>query len=335
MKISANIFQHKLLSASIKTGTVGALVLLSSCASVPDPDPRLVSLQNRYENVVAQPYASQEADDELDATLAALAQGREANQERDEEALEHDVVVATKNLDIAEVRIQLFATQEQIAQASEVREAMLLDARERELARAEAETRPARRETAFKNTQLAAQQQTQDIKEDELRRQQQLLQQNQQELGQTREVLETARNQAIILAQQIGEISAKETERGTVLVLSDIVFDTDSSQLKPGSDRVLSQVAEFLVSQEAEDLVIEGHTDAIGEESYNLDLSMRRANAVRDALVKEGVPAASIRITGLGEEFPVASNNTAEGRQLNRRVEIILNDQVDNPLATL
>ncbi len=107
-----------------------------------------------------------------------------------------------------------------------------------------------------------------------------------------------------------------------VVMKNDILFDFDSHSLRSTSKSTLRDLAEVLVDYPDTDIVVEGHTDATGTDSYNQALSVRRARAVRDFLMDSGVVGSRISSLGLGESQPVASNDTAEGRQLNRRVEI-------------
>ena len=105
-----------------------------------------------------------------------------------------------------------------------------------------------------------------------------------------------------------------------------MLFDTDSASLKPGAQPVLDRLAEFMHANDGYRLLIEGHTDSRGSEDYNIALSDERADAVRAALRARSVPARRLETEGLGEAYPVATNQSAAGRQENRRVEIIVSD---------
>ena len=101
-------------------------------------------------------------------------------------------------------------------------------------------------------------------------------------------------------------------------------FDFDSSILKPGAYSEIDRVANILNRYPKSSIRIEGHTDSVGDETYNLDLSERRAIAVKDTLVAKGVNALRVQAVGFGESMPVASNDEEGGRQLNRRVSIVI-----------
>ncbi|MDP4027859.1 MAG: OmpA family protein [Gallionella sp.] len=140
------------------------------------------------------------------------------------------------------------------------------------------------------------------------------------------------RDQALIAQQemQLKELNAKKTERGLVITLGDVLFSVNKAQLKSGGMRNMQKLAGFLNKYPQHKILVEGFTDSTGSDSYNQELSERRANAVRTALIDMGVGGDRVTTRGYGEAFPVASNDTASSRQLNRRVEIILSDNNGN-----
>jgi outer membrane protein OmpA-like peptidoglycan-associated protein len=123
--------------------------------------------------------------------------------------------------------------------------------------------------------------------------------------------------------------NARATDRGLVLTLGDVLFETGRADLRAGSVADLDQLARFLAKYPDRTVTIEGHTDSVGGEDYNVGLSHRRAESVRSYLLRQGIDTTRIQTQGMGESVPVASNDTAGGRQQNRRVEII----VSNPPA--
>jgi OmpA-OmpF porin, OOP family len=126
--------------------------------------------------------------------------------------------------------------------------------------------------------------------------------------------------------QQLADLQAKQTDRGVVVTLGDVLFDTGQATLKPGADLAVNRLATYLSSNPQTKVLIEGHTDARGSEDYNIGLSERRARAVSTALESHGIAADQIQTLGRGKAYPVASNDTPEGRQQNRRVEIVFSD---------
>jgi outer membrane protein OmpA-like peptidoglycan-associated protein len=130
-----------------------------------------------------------------------------------------------------------------------------------------------------------------------------------------------------VLEAELAELRADRTERGLVVTLGDeVLFDVDQAELKPGGMQQLARVAEFLRENPDRNLLVEGHTDSTAPDAYNLALSQRRANAVEDFLITQGVDPTRISAVGYGEQLPIATNDTAAGRQANRRVEIVVLD---------
>jgi OmpA-OmpF porin, OOP family len=140
---------------------------------------------------------------------------------------------------------------------------------------------------------------------------------------------EAARRENEMLAEQLRDLQAKQTDRGLVLTLGDVLFDTGKSTLKPGAVGTVDRLAEFLRKSPDRAVTIEGHTDSVGTDEYNLALSDARANSVKAALISRGVPPTQVIAMGKGEGMPVASNDNSAGRQQNRRVEIIIANPVE------
>jgi len=127
------------------------------------------------------------------------------------------------------------------------------------------------------------------------------------------------------LLQQLNTILAtRDTARGLIANMSDVLFKTGSYELLAGARERLAKVSGIVMAYPGLHLDIEGHTDSVGSDEYNLQLSQKRAQAVRDYLVQQGIPDGAIASRGLGKSTPVATNDTAEGRQQNRRVELVL-----------
>lgn len=145
-------------------------------------------------------------------------------------------------------------------------------------------------------------------------------------MSQREQQAEEAERRAEQLEKELGNVKSQQTERGLVLTLSNIVFDVDKAELKPGASLTLNKIADFLNDYENHNITIEGFTDSTGPSPYNEALSQQRAEAVRQALMARGIDESRIETRGYGEQFPVASNDTTAGRQLNRRVEIVVSN---------
>jgi len=137
---------------------------------------------------------------------------------------------------------------------------------------------------------------------------------------------EAAKQELQRLEASLSQLQAntKQTARGTVVTLGDVLFPTNQAVLQPGAQRNLIPLAQFLKEYPERQVVIEGHTDAVGDSTYNEQLSEKRADAVKTFLITQGVDPGRIQARGLGENFPVASNDTSSGRQQNRRVDIVI-----------
>ncbi|MRW94243.1 OmpA family protein [Duganella sp. FT80W] len=141
---------------------------------------------------------------------------------------------------------------------------------------------------------------------------------------------EQAKNAA--LQQQLADLQAKQTDRGIIITLNDVLFNVDRAELSAEGMRTAQKLADVLLQEPQSVVLVEGFTDSTGTSSHNLDLSQRRAESVRNALIGLGVPSNKIATRGYGEAYPVASNTDAGSRQLNRRVEIVLS-QNGAPIA--
>jgi outer membrane protein OmpA-like peptidoglycan-associated protein len=131
------------------------------------------------------------------------------------------------------------------------------------------------------------------------------------------------------LKEQLNMILAtRDTARGLIVNMSDVLFDFGQATLKPGTKEKLAKVSGILLAYPSLHVSVEGHTDSIGSDDYNMKLSQKRADAVRDYLVSNGINAANIQAVGMGKANPVASNDTAAGRQQNRRVEMVVSGDV-------
>jgi OmpA-OmpF porin, OOP family len=138
-----------------------------------------------------------------------------------------------------------------------------------------------------------------------------------------------ARAQAIEQRSQeqlLQQLRAERTARGLVVTLEDVLFEVNGADLQPGAQVELLRLVEFLERNPDRKVLIEGHTDSTGSEEYNLQLSLLRAESVQSLLVGNGVPADRVLAVGYGETRPEAPNDSATGRQQNRRVEIVIPD---------
>jgi outer membrane protein OmpA-like peptidoglycan-associated protein len=146
---------------------------------------------------------------------------------------------------------------------------------------------------------------------------------------------EKAQLRAQLLSQLNSILQTRDSARGLIVNMSDVLFDTGSYTLKPGAREKLAKISGIVLAHPGLNLQIEGHTDSVGSDEFNQQLSERRADSVRDFLAQQGVPGSAISARGFGKTQPVAGNDTAEGRQRNRRVELVVNgDAIGNGNAS-
>jgi outer membrane protein OmpA-like peptidoglycan-associated protein len=136
----------------------------------------------------------------------------------------------------------------------------------------------------------------------------------------------SSEQQAAELQRQIDVLQAKPTDRGLIVTLGDVLFDTGKASLKAGATSNLNRLVAFLTEYSDRTVLIEGYTDSVGTEDYNQGLSERRADSVKSYLAGQGIGSIRLSASGKGESDPVASNDSAAGRQQNRRVEVIISN---------
>lgn len=260
-------------------------------------------------------YATQQAEDARVITIRKKEEERIANERK---RLQDNEEAARKQ---AELDAQRAEQARQQAEAEAQR-------------RAEAEQQRQSAEQARLQAEQAAQQAAQERAAAEQARQQALAQQQQleqqrlalqQQLQQSEQQREEMRQRLLTQLNQV--LQTKDTARGLIVNMSDVLFDFNKATLRPGARERLARVAGIILAYPDLKLQIEGHTDSIGSDQYNQQLSEKRADAVRDYLVSQGVNSNAVVARGLGKADPVASNQTAQGRQMNRRVELVVSGQ--------
>lgn len=254
----------------------------------------------------------------------------------------HLAYVAERQSRIAMAVAQAREAEKQMEQLTKETNEVVIQKREREAALARRDAEMKRREITEAQARLDAQ--TRDLEQARQRMQLQAqeIEKGRREVTAAQQHAQQSQIQAAATAQEtqrlqreISELKAKQTDRGVVLTLGDVLFATGRAEVAPGAMRGLDQLAAFLQANPTRNVLIEGYTDNTGSADRNLDLSQRRADAVRMALLKKGVSAERISTKGYGEEYPVAPNDSASGRQQNRRVEIVvLNEGVSPGSAT-
>jgi outer membrane protein OmpA-like peptidoglycan-associated protein len=282
------------MNRSSRTSTRTALLvagffMLTACATAPKAPEAPLDSRVKLTALQSDPQLATRAPVEMKAAEAAV-KAAEAPRP-DGEYADHLVLLADQKVEIARARAQSRLYEDQRQALSEQSERARLEARTLEADRAQREATAAR-----------------------------------EDLASARDEVASSREARLDLERQIAELNARETDRGLVVTLGDVLFATGKSELMGGAGQNLDKLAAFLGEYPDRTVLIEGHTDSVGSEESNQFLSQRRAESVRSYLVNRGVQANRITTAGLGEGSPVASNDTATGRQQNRRVEVIISN---------
>jgi outer membrane protein OmpA-like peptidoglycan-associated protein len=279
--------------------TLIALAVLAGCSTVPPTNAMLEQARSECRAADADPQVRNLAASELKQAGDALAKADAsfANHDKSIE-VDHFAYLAKQRIAIAEETARQKSAEAQVANANATRDSIRLAARTNEADAAQRAAADAQRQAQASQRQAAASQlQASDAQ---------------------------VRNAQ--LEAQLRDMNAKKTDRGMVVTIGDVLFDTDKSLLKAGGMRNVEKLAGFFKQYPQRTALVEGFTDSTGSEGHNQELSGQRANAVRSALVDMGVDSARISTHGYGEAYPVAGNDSSSGRQLNRRVEIVLSD---------
>jgi len=277
---------------------VSTVLLAAGCASTPKRVAQLDQAHSDVEKLANEPLVQQAASEELSNARKSLEEADIALKKGKREDVLHFSYLASQQARTGEERVNEARAKQDVAKGEADRNRVLLEARTHE---AEAAT-------------AAAQQQAQAAQA-----------QAQEAQAQARDA-QAARQEAEAAQRQLAELQAKQTDRGMVLTLGDVLFDTAAATLKPGATSMIERIAAFLKDNDGTKVIVEGHTDSRGSEDYNQQLSERRAQAVADALAFRGIDRSRVEAVGRGKALPVASNDTAAGQQQNRRVELIFSD---------
>jgi outer membrane protein OmpA-like peptidoglycan-associated protein len=297
-------------------GLLAGLVLLGGlvgCATPMGPTPAMEQARAEFARARDQGVPEQ-APVEFDKAARMLRQAAQAEAPAE---MDRRAALARDQIAIAAAVARKNQAEAELEELEEEKQRVLLDTREAEVERArqQAEERAREAEREAREAEMARQEAESARAEAEAARRQ----------------AEAARREAEALKEQLTELQARETERGLVLTLGDVLFETGKADLMAGAARSIDKLAEFLRENPERSVLVEGHTDSTGGESFNLSLSQRRADAVRSALLARGIAPDRIVARGYGEQYPVADNNTSAGRQQNRRVEIVILDEGVDP----
>ncbi len=298
-----------------------ASILLAACAAAPVRPSGAEEARAKLTQLQSDPNLASKAP-------AAIAEAERAVQaaeqpQTDQSLGQYRVYIADRKVDIARAQAQTRYFEDQRATLEAQRQSARLDARTRE---ADVATNRMERAQADDATQRLIASQAQ-VQADAA----------QSQANQARSDADSANMAAVISAQQsaqqsaelqhqIDTLNARVTDRGLVLTLGDVLFTTGRSDLLTGATVHLDKLVAFLNRYPDREVMIEGYTDSVGSQDYNQGLSERRAESVRHYLTGQGIDSGRLTASGKGESNPVAGNDSATGRQQNRRVEVIISN---------
>lgn len=294
---------------TLLAATLMAAGLMAACASR-GPLPALEQARSTVERAGTDPAVGQYAQIELKDARDTLARADHIwAYEKDESEANHLAYLAQQRAEIASNTARGRQIDAQIQQSGSETDRLRLQARTREA------------DQATQRANQAQQQATQA---------QQQAMSAEQRAAQQQAAARSAQERVGVLEAQLRELEAQQTERGLLVTLGDVLFAFDKADLSAQAAPRLDKLARFLAQFPERNMLIEGYTDSVGNDAYNLSLSERRAQAVRAALMQRGVDGARISARGFGKSHPVADNGSADGRAMNRRVEIVIADEKGN-----
>jgi outer membrane protein OmpA-like peptidoglycan-associated protein len=283
------------MNAKLLSGMALALGL-GACASAPQSNAALDSAHEAVRAAEMDPNVAKYAALDLEAARKQLAIADDAALHHHDDDIGQPAYLAAQDARLARVHAAAKADDARVAAGQTERDQIMLAARTREVNNAKMATN-----VALDQRDQAA-----------------------QDAAQAAQVAAQATQEAARLQAEVDQLKATPTPRGLVLTLGDVLFNTGRAELNPGAGRTLDQLAQFLNEHKDRRVEVDGFTDSVGTDAYNEDLSQRRADAVKSALMFRGIDAARIGTIGYGKAYPVANNNDSGGRQLNRRVEVII-----------
>lgn len=287
--------------------SVTLLALVAACSSVPERNTALESARSQFNEARNDAQITSQAPDELKRAGEALRTTDQARSNGESTAnIDHLAYLTSQRVVIARETAASRAAQAVTASAAAERDRLRLDARTNEVNVAQQQLAVSEQNNAQKTADLAAAEANAVRSQARVARQDQRVDDLEAQVG-----------------AQLRELNAVKTERGMVVTLGDVLFNSGKAELLPDGGKNIAKLAEFFRRYPDRTATIDGYTDSVGNANANFTLSERRANAVMSALVNQGVAANRLTMRGHGAEKPTADNGTPAGRQMNRRVEVV------------
>jgi outer membrane protein OmpA-like peptidoglycan-associated protein len=287
----------------------------------------LSEIHSEYQVAQNNPNVATYAALELKQAGDAVAQADAvANDRGSDEKIDKLAYLARQKIALTQEVTKQKMAESEVANAGKVRNQLILDQRTNEANIANLSAERSKNDAAqAQSSALLAQQQSAQA--------QQQTERAQVDAFNAQRAAQDAQARTAQLEAQLADLSAKKTERGMVITLGDVLFGTDLARLNNDGIVTAQKLAKILQLNPQRNVLVEGFTDSTGTAAHNQELSERRAGAVRTALVDMGIAGDRVSVRGYGESHPVAANDTAQNRQLNRRVEIVLSDDGGKVIA--
>lgn len=301
---------RQIVRGSAVAALVFSTLLIAACASTPTSPPGSAEVRSKLSALQNDPNLADRAKIELRDAEEAVRLAEQPLPSGEAALGKHRVYMADRKVEIARAKATTRYAEAQRAQFADERADARLAARTQEADRARLDADRARADADRAQADASrARAAADDARSAEAR------------------ASADAALRAAELQRQIDVLEAKATERGLVLTLGDVLFATGSAELQSGARDRLDKLVNFLNEYPERRVLIEGHTDNVGGAVYNETLSHRRAKSVSDYLTERGIAWQRLSASGMGMDRPIASNDTAGGRQQNRRVEIIIENE--------
>ena len=305
--------------------------LIGACSSTPRTTSLLDQTRSDYAAAQGNPKVATYAPLEMKQASDAMQQANAAAGDRDSaEKVDKLAYLAKQKIALTQEVAKQKSAEAEVVGAGKERDQIRLDQRTNEADQAKLKAEQAKQAALLAQGDAAEAQRKALLAQSETAEAQRKTQLAQGEtaeaLRQKQDAQARAAQLETQLAAQLADLAAKKTERGMVITMGDVLFGTDLARLNPDGMRTAQKLADVLQQNPQRTVLVEGFTDSTGAAGHNQELSERRATAVRNALQELGVARERVAIRGYGQTYPVAANDTAQNRQLNRRVEIVLSD---------
>lgn len=293
------------LKMSSKVVVMSIVALGLACSG--SKNAALEQARNSYQNANQDPMVAKNAPVELHDAEQYLVQAEKAKKTAE---VEHYAYLAEQKVKTAKNTAEIKTSKIEQETMKDQRSDILLSARDKEIAAGKVKTKKAENKAA--NATDRANEATVWANDESIR------------ANDATNRADVAEEETANLQARLKDVQSKATNRGLEFTLQGMLFEFNKAELKPGGERLLEKLALVIKENPERQVLIEGHTDSLGAETYNLELSKHRAESVESFLSQAGIDGNRMSVKGYGKQYPVAPNTSEAGRQQNRRVEVVL-----------